>query len=173
MRRSPHASDHLGPTPIVTKSSAGGQPSMDCPYCSFFPPSVTSSKKAPASRLRKSTSAGSNPPADACPLTVRRTLPTSRRAMLGRITAGPLALLFETRNMSPVEGRPISKAVRSRSPAARCGGSSPGSAQKFLSTHAAVYNTSNVQRHLTSAQTHRTLRATAIDTWQSQRPNNS
>ena len=42
---------------------------------------------------------------------------------------------------------------------------SPGSAQKFLSTHAAVYNTFNVQRHLTSAQTHRTLRAAAMDTW--------
>jgi putative transposase len=42
---------------------------------------------------------------------------------------------------------------------------SQGSAQKFLSTHAAVYNTFNVQRHLTSAQTHRTLRAAAIDTW--------
>jgi putative transposase len=36
---------------------------------------------------------------------------------------------------------------------------SPGSAQKFLSTHAAVYNVFNVQRHLTSAQTHRALRA--------------
>ena len=42
---------------------------------------------------------------------------------------------------------------------------SPGSAQKFLSTHAAVYNTFNVQRHLTSAQTHRVLRAAAMDTW--------
>jgi transposase-like protein len=42
---------------------------------------------------------------------------------------------------------------------------SPGSAQKFLSTHAAVYNTFNVQRHLTSAQTHRALRSAAMDTW--------
>ena len=38
---------------------------------------------------------------------------------------------------------------------------SPGSAQKF----AAVYNTFDVQRDLTSAQTHRTLRAAAMDTW--------
>jgi putative transposase len=42
---------------------------------------------------------------------------------------------------------------------------SPGSAQKFLSTHAAVYNTFNAQRHLTSAQTHHMLRAAAMDTW--------
>jgi putative transposase len=39
------------------------------------------------------------------------------------------------------------------------------SAQKFLSTHAAVYNTFNVQRHLTSAQTRRVLRAAAMTTW--------
>jgi len=39
------------------------------------------------------------------------------------------------------------------------------SAQKFLSTHAAVYNTFNVQRHLVSAQTHRALRAEAMSTW--------
>ncbi len=42
---------------------------------------------------------------------------------------------------------------------------SPGSAQKFLAIHAAVYNTFNVQRHLTPAQTHRTLRAAAMSTW--------
>ena len=40
----------------------------------------------------------------------------------------------------------------------------PGSAQKFLSIHAAVYNTFNVQRHLTSGRTHRTLRAAAMNT---------
>jgi len=42
---------------------------------------------------------------------------------------------------------------------------SGGSAQKFLSSHAAVYNTFNIQRHLTSAQTHRALRAAAMSTW--------
>jgi putative transposase len=42
---------------------------------------------------------------------------------------------------------------------------SAGSAQKFLSSHAAVYNTFNVQRHLTSAQTHRILRAAAMSAW--------
>ena len=42
---------------------------------------------------------------------------------------------------------------------------SAGSTQKFLSTHAAVYNTFNVQRHLISAQTHRALRGVAMTTW--------
>jgi putative transposase len=42
---------------------------------------------------------------------------------------------------------------------------SAGSAQKFLSTHAAAYNTFNVERHLTSAQSHRVLRAAAMTTW--------
>ena len=42
---------------------------------------------------------------------------------------------------------------------------SPGSAQKVLSSHAAVYNTFNVQRHLTSAQTHRAFRASAMNAW--------
>ena len=39
---------------------------------------------------------------------------------------------------------------------------SAGSAQKFLSTHAAAFN---VQRHLASAQTNRVLRAAAMSTW--------
>jgi putative transposase len=42
---------------------------------------------------------------------------------------------------------------------------SAGSAQRFLSTHAAVYNTFNVQRHLTTARTHRAFRAAAMNTW--------
>ena len=42
---------------------------------------------------------------------------------------------------------------------------SVGSAQRFLSTHAATYNTFNVQRHLTSARTHLAFRASAVQTW--------
>ena len=41
---------------------------------------------------------------------------------------------------------------------------SAGSAQRFLSAHPAVYNTLNVQRHLTSTQSHRVLRAAAMTT---------
>ena len=54
---------------------------------------------------------------------------------------------------------------RFRHPRVREDGRSPGSAQKFLSTHAAVYNTFNVQRHPISAQTHRALRGVAMTTW--------
>ena len=39
------------------------------------------------------------------------------------------------------------------------------SAQRFLSLHAAAYNIFNVQRHLTSARTHRAFRASAMNTW--------
>jgi putative transposase len=42
---------------------------------------------------------------------------------------------------------------------------SPGSAQRFLSVHAAVHNTFNVQRHLTSRNTLRVLRVEAFQTW--------
>jgi putative transposase len=42
---------------------------------------------------------------------------------------------------------------------------SAGSAQRFLSIHATIYNTFNAQRHLTSATTHRAFRASAMQTW--------
>jgi putative transposase len=43
---------------------------------------------------------------------------------------------------------------------------SPGSAQRFLSTHAPVHNIFNVQRHLVSRCTLRLFRAEAMQAWQ-------
>jgi transposase-like protein len=42
---------------------------------------------------------------------------------------------------------------------------SSGSAQRFLSTHAAVYNVFNVQRHLISRRTLRVFRDRAMTAW--------
>jgi len=42
---------------------------------------------------------------------------------------------------------------------------SAGSAQRFLSTHATVYNTFNVQRHLISRKTLRQFRNQATSVW--------
>jgi putative transposase len=42
---------------------------------------------------------------------------------------------------------------------------SVGSAQRFFSVHTAAHNTFNVQRHLTSARTHRAFRASAVQKW--------
>ncbi len=42
---------------------------------------------------------------------------------------------------------------------------SSGSAQRFMSVHAAVYNDFNVQRHLTSRSTLREFRAEAMENW--------
>ncbi len=42
---------------------------------------------------------------------------------------------------------------------------SAGSAQRFLASHAAVYNTFNVQRHLISRPTLRLFRAEAMTYW--------
>jgi transposase-like protein len=41
---------------------------------------------------------------------------------------------------------------------------SVGSAQRFLSVHAAAYKTLNIQRHLTTARTNRAFRASAMQT---------
>lgn len=43
---------------------------------------------------------------------------------------------------------------------------SAGSAQRFLSTHAAIYNTFYVQRHLITRKTMRQFRGDAMNTWQ-------
>jgi hypothetical protein len=40
-----------------------------------------------------------------------------------------------------------------------------GSAQRFLSMHAAAYNTFNIQRHLASTKTRLTFRAAALEAW--------
>jgi transposase-like protein len=42
---------------------------------------------------------------------------------------------------------------------------SPGSAQRFLSTHAAIYNTFYTQRHLISRNTLRQFRNEAMEQW--------
>jgi len=47
----------------------------------------------------------------------------------------------------------------------RQGFKSPASAQRFLSMHAATYNTFAVCRHLTTARTHRLFRAEAFAAW--------
>jgi putative transposase len=43
---------------------------------------------------------------------------------------------------------------------------SPGSAQRFLSMHAVVHNTFNLQLHLVSRRTLRLFRAEAAQAWQ-------
>ena len=42
---------------------------------------------------------------------------------------------------------------------------SAGSAQRFLSSHSAVYDTFNICRHLTTAPTHPILMAQAFEAW--------
>ena len=42
---------------------------------------------------------------------------------------------------------------------------SPASAQRFVSMHAATYNTFNVQRHLISRRTLRSFRTEAMAQW--------
>src|SRR5271165_244941 len=71
-------------------------------------------------------------------------------------------------SISAGDGRQSSREFASADPATGAQDAtlkSASSAEKFLSTNAAVYNSFNVQRHLTSAQTNRALRAAAMSTW--------
>ena len=65
--------------------------------------------------------------------------------------------------------RANNRAENSHQPARRREGKmqrlSPGSAQRFLSMHAAVQNTFNVRHHLTSRRTLRVFREEAFQTW--------
>ena len=67
-------------------------------------------------------------------------------------------------------GRSNNRAENSHQPVRRrerasIGFKSPGSAQRFLSNHAAVYNHFNLQRHLVSRRTLRQLRTNAMTGW--------
>jgi putative transposase len=67
-------------------------------------------------------------------------------------------------------GRSNNRAENSHQPVRRrerasIGFKSPGSAQRFLSNHAAVYNCFNLQRALISRRTLRQLRAKAMNEW--------
>lgn len=70
----------------------------------------------------------------------------------------------ETRGRSNNRAENSHQPVRLRERRMRCF-KSARSAQRFLSTHAAVYNTFNVQRHLISRTTLRQFRADAMSTW--------
>jgi hypothetical protein len=82
-------------------------------------------------------------------------------------TAPRSGILGSNGTLSEGDGRTTELRIRISRPGGRSRKlqrfKSPGSAQKFLSTHAAVYNTFNDQRHLTSAQTHRAFRAAVMD----------
>ena len=65
-----------------------------------------------------------------------------------------------TNNRAEVSHRPVRRRERKMQRF-----KSPASAQRFVSLHAAVYNTFNLQRHLISRRTLRTFRAQASVAW--------
>ncbi|WP_339949284.1 IS6 family transposase [uncultured Albimonas sp.] len=66
----------------------------------------------------------------------------------------------QSNNRAEVSHQPTRKRERQRR-----GVGSPGSAQRFLSTHAAAYNHFDIQRHLIARRTMKSLRAEAFATW--------
>ena len=81
----------------------------------------------------------------------------------------PQPVILESQNATSVaDGATIERRIRISQPdegRGRCKGSRAWDPHKDLSTHAATYNTFNVQRHLTSARTHRAFRASAMQAW--------
>src|SRR3979411_2601473 len=82
----------------------------------------------------------------------------------------PQPVILESQNATSVaDGATIARRIRISQPdegrEKMQEPKSGGSAQRFLSPHAAAYNTFNVQRHLTSARTHRAFRASAMQAW--------
>ena len=81
----------------------------------------------------------------------------------------PVVILESLISMNVGGGGTTERRIRTSQPddeSIRCRGSKVrGQPQRFPSFHAATYNTFNVQRHLTSARTHRAFRASARQTW--------
>jgi transposase-like protein len=86
---------------------------------------------------------------------------TSSSQMISDLMELQLVIWGSRSATSVVDGATTEPPTRAKD----AGFKSPGSAQRFLSTHAATYNTFNVQRHLISARTHRAFRASAMDMW--------
>ena len=85
------------------------------------------------------------------------------------LTTPPRVILRSSIGIVQAGGETTGRRIRINRPDdenARCKSfKSVGSAQRFLSIHATIYNTFNVQRHLISARTHRAFRASAMQTW--------
>jgi transposase-like protein len=81
-----------------------------------------------------------------------------------RIRSGHLKVIETRRLLHPSSGCELASANPTKERKMEAF-KSQGSAERFLSTHAAVYNIFNVQRYLTSASTHRAFRASAMNSW--------